>query len=71
MESDSYSDLSPEYSDAQKIAAKELLKYCLEFDRWRTAKRRKSGLAQDPRTRGMTASPLAERAAPPERHSAQ
>jgi len=49
MELNSYPDLSPEYFNAHKIAAKELAKYCQEFDRWRTAERRSAGLAQDPR----------------------
>ena len=53
MESDSYPDLSPEHAYAHKIAAKELVKYCLEFDRWRTAERCIVGLAPDPRRRGM------------------
>lgn len=70
MELNSYPDLSPEYSYAQKFAAKELVKYCLEFDRWRTAVRRSARLALDLRRRGMPAPPLAERAARPERHSA-
>ena len=70
MESDSYPDLSPEHSYAQQNAAKELVKYCLEFDRWRTAERRNSGLAKDPRRGGMLAPRLPGRAASPERHSA-
>jgi len=69
MELNSYPDLSPEHSYAQKNAAKELVKYCLEFDRWRAAKRRSECLAQDARRRGMLVSHLAGRAAPPERHS--
>jgi len=69
MESESYPDLSPEYSYAQKNAAKELVKYCLEFDRWRAAKKRSEFLAQDARRRGMLVPHLAGRPAPPERHS--
>jgi hypothetical protein len=69
MEADSYPDLSPEHSYAQKNAAKELVKYCLEFDRWRAAKRRSECLAQDARRRGILVPHLAGRAAPPERHS--
>ena len=71
MEFNSYPDLSPEYSKAHKIAAKELVKYCQEFDRWRTtAERRSAGPAQDPRRRGMLVPHLAVRPAPPERQSA-
>jgi len=71
MEFNSYPDLSPEYSKAHKIAAKELVKYCQDFDRWRiTAERRSAGPAQDPRRRGMLVPHLAVRPAPPERQSA-
>jgi hypothetical protein len=70
MESNSYPDLSPEYSYAHKIAARELAKYCQEFDRWRRAKRGSEGLAQDPRRRGMLVPPLPGRATSPEQHSA-
>jgi hypothetical protein len=70
MEFNSYPDLSPEHSYAQKNAAKELVKYCLEFDRWRTTERRSAGLAQDPRRRGMLVPHVAVRPAPPERQSA-
>jgi len=72
MESYSYPDLSPEYSNAHKIAARELAKYCQEFDRWRTTvDRRIAGLAQDPRSRGMLAQHLPGRPVPPERQSAE
>ena len=64
MESDSNPELSSEYSHAHKIAAKELIKYCQEFDRWRTAAGCIAGLAQDPRKRGMLAPRPAERPAP-------
>jgi triphosphoribosyl-dephospho-CoA synthetase len=70
MELDSYPDLSPEYFLAHKIAAKALVKYCLEFDRWRTAELPYKGLTQDLRRRGMLVPHLAGRPAPPERHSA-
>ncbi len=70
MELNSYPDLSPEYSNAHKIAARELAKYCQEFDRWRRAERFSAGLAQDPRRRGMLVPHLAVRPAPPERRSA-
>ena len=70
MEFNSYPDLSPEYFNAHKIAAKALAKYCQEFDRWRTAERRNAGPAQDPRRRGMLAPHLAVRPAPPERQPA-
>ena len=70
MESDSYPDLSPEHSYAQENAAKELVKYCLEFDRWRTSERCSSGLTQDPRRRGMLVPHPAGTPAPPERRSA-
>jgi hypothetical protein len=70
MEFDSYPDLSPEYSYAHKIAAKELAKYCQEFDRWRTAERRSDVPTQDPRRRGMLVPHPAGTPAPPERRSA-
>ena len=70
MEFNSYPDLSPEYSNAHKIAAKALAKYCQEFDRWRTTERHGAGPGQDPRRRGMLAPHLAVRPAPPERQSA-
>jgi hypothetical protein len=70
MEFSSYPDLSPEHSYAQENAAKELVKYCLEFDRWRIrAERRGAGLAQDPRKRGMLVTHLAVWPTPPERRS--
>jgi len=71
MESNSYPDLSPEYSNAHKIAAMELVKYCQEFDRWRRAKWGSEGLAPDPRRRGMLTPPLPGRAASPEQRSAR
>ena len=71
MEFNSFPDLSSEYSDAHKIAAKELIKYCQEFDRWRTAERPYEGLAQNPRRRGMLVPNPAEKPAPPERHSVE
>jgi len=64
MASDSHPELSPEYSHAHKIAARELAKYCQEFDRWRTAERCLVGLAPDPRKRGMLAPHLAGKPAP-------
>jgi len=68
MEFNSYPDLSPEYSYAHKIAAKELLKYCQEFNRWRTAQRRSEVPTQDPRRRGMLLPHVAGKLTPPERH---
>jgi len=71
MELNSYPDLSPEYFNAHKIAARELVKYCQEFDRWRiTVERRIAGLSQDPRRRGMLAPHLPGKPVPPERRSA-
>ena len=70
MDFNSYPDLSPEQAYAHKLAAKELAKYCQEFDRWLTAERRIAGRAQDPRRRGMLVPHLAVRPAPPERRSA-
>jgi len=70
MDFDSYPDLSPEYFNAHKIAARELVKYCKEFDRWLTTERRIVGRAQDPRRRGMLVPHPALRPAPPERQSA-
>ena len=70
MELNSYPDLSPEHSYAYKIAAKELVKYCLEFDLWRQAERCNSRPTQDPRRRGILVPHLAERPTPPEPHSA-
>ena len=65
MEFNSYPDLSPEYTNAHKIAARELAKYCQEFDRWRTAERFSDGQAQDPRRRGMLVPHRPVRPAPP------
>ncbi len=70
MEFNFYPDLSPEYLNAHKIAARELAKYCQEFDRWLRTERFSAGLAPDPRRRGMLAPRLAVRPAPPERQSA-
>jgi len=71
MESSFYPDLSPEYFNAHKIAARALVKYCQEFDRWHTTvDRRIAGLAQDPRRRGMLAPHLPGGPVPPERRSA-
>ncbi len=69
MDFDSYPDLSSEYLNAHKIAARELAKYCQEFDRWLTAERRITGRAQDPRRRGMLAPHLTVRPAVPERRA--
>ena len=68
---DSYSDLSSESSNAHKIAARELIKYCLEFDRWFQSGRRLEVRAQDPRRRGMLVPHVAGSPAPPERHLTQ
>jgi hypothetical protein len=65
MESEFHPDISPEYSDPHKIAAMELVRYCLEFDRWRKARLGSEALAQDLRRRGMLAPILAGRVAPP------
>ena len=70
MEFNSYPDLSPEYSYAHKIAAKELLKYCQEFDRWRASMRPYEALAKDPRRRGLLVPDAAGKLAPHEHHSA-
>jgi len=70
MEFNSYPDLSSEYSDAHKIAARELIKYCQEFERWRTAERCSTGPAQDPRRRGMLVPHRPESPARLERQSA-
>ena len=66
MESDSYPDSSADNSYAHKIAAKELVKYCLEFDRWRTAGGCIVRRAPDPRRRGMLIPHLPGRQTPPE-----
>jgi hypothetical protein len=71
MEFNAFPDLSPQYFIAHKIAARELVKYCQEFDRWRIrAEPFSAGLTQDPRRRGMLVPHLAMRQAPPERRSA-
>jgi hypothetical protein len=70
MESNSLPDLSPEHSYAHRIAAKELAKYCQEFARWRTAKRRNSGLVQDPGRRENLLPRLNEEPGPPKPYSA-
>jgi hypothetical protein len=70
MEFNALPDLSPQYFSAHKIAAREMVKYCQEFDRWLAAERFSAGLTQDPRRRGMLVPHLAVRQAPPERQSA-
>lgn len=70
MEFNSYSGLSSEYSNAHKIAARELIKYCQEFDSWYEAGRRMEVRAQDLRGRGMLVPHTAGGPAPPERHLA-
>jgi hypothetical protein len=64
MEFDSYPDLSPEQSYAHKIAAKELVKYCEEFARWRTAKQGRAR-GQSPRMRENLVPRLNEKPGPP------
>jgi hypothetical protein len=70
MEFESYPDLSPENSYAHKIAAKELVKYCEEFARWRTAKRGRAVSAKSPRTRENVVPGLNEQPGPPKPYSA-
>jgi len=70
MEFDSLPDLSPEHTYAHKIAARELVKYCEEFARWRIAKRGSAGPVQSPRTREIPVPRLSEKPGPPEPFSA-
>jgi hypothetical protein len=70
MESDSYPDLSPEQLYAHKVAAKELVKYCEEFARWRTAKWGRARSVQSPRMRENLVPRLNEKPGPPEPYSA-
>jgi hypothetical protein len=69
MEFDSYPDLSPEQSYAHKIAAKELVKYCEEFARWRTAKQGRARV-QSLRMRENLEPRLNEKPGPPKPFSA-
>ena len=69
MDFNSYPDLSPEYFNAHKTAARELAKYCQEFDRWLITDRRIAARGQDPRRRGMLVPHPAVRLAPPERRA--
>ena len=69
MEFDSYPDLSPEQSYAHKIAAKELVKYCEEFARWRTAQHGSARPVQSPRMRENLVPGLNEKPGPLEPRS--
>jgi len=69
MESNSLPDLSPEHSYAHKIAARELVKYCEEFARWRTAKQGSAGLVHSPRRRDLPVPRLNEKPGPLGPHS--
>jgi len=70
MELDSYPDLSPEQLYAHKVAAKELVRYCEEFARWRTAKRGIARSVQSPRMRENLVPRLNEKPEPPKPCSA-
>lgn len=64
MEFDSFPELSPEHLYAHKLAAKELVKYCEEFARWRTALRDSAGLVNPARMRKFPLPCLNEKPGP-------
>ena len=69
MEFDPYPDLSPEQLYAHKVAARELVRYCEEFARWRNAKRGSAGLVHPPRMREVSVPRLNEKPGPLGSHS--
>ncbi len=67
MSSNILPDLSPEFAHAHKIAAKEMIKYCKEFYRWRTPERISAGPDYSVRMQRMQ-SVLATKQTNPEKH---
>jgi hypothetical protein len=70
MSSNTLPDLSPEHAYARRIAARELARYCQEFDRWRTRKRDSAGSVHSPRLGRILVPRLNEKPGPLEPHSA-